>query len=128
MTDTDDVERIALSFPETVHEGTGFRVRKKGFCWYYAEKVPGQKGRTLHDDVLAVRVANEDEKQALLAADPAKFFTDDHYRGFPAVLVRLPALDADELAELIEEAWHIQAPKTVARLKHNHPPPDGTTN
>ncbi|WP_394793375.1 MmcQ/YjbR family DNA-binding protein [Armatimonas sp.] len=115
MTDTDDVERIALSFPETFHEDTGFRVRKKGFCWYYAQKVPGVKGRTLHLDVLAVRVANEDEKQALIAADPTKFFTDDHYRGFPAVLVRLPALDADELAELIEEAWRIQAPKSLVR-------------
>jgi hypothetical protein len=115
MTNTDDVERIALSFPETVHEDTGFRVRQKGFCWYYAEKVPGQKGRTLHDDVLAIRVANEDEKQALIAADPAKFFTDDHYRGFPAILVRLPAIDTDELAELIEDAWRIQAPKTLVR-------------
>ncbi|WP_395145611.1 hypothetical protein [Armatimonas sp.] len=66
---------------------------------------------------------------ALLAADPAKFFTDDHYRGFPAVLVRLPALDADELAELIEEAWRIQAPKTLVRefdlprLRGTQPPP-----
>ena len=126
MTDTDDVERIALSFPETVHEGTGFRVRKKGFCWYYAEKVAGQRGRTLHDDVLAVRVANEDEKQALIASDPAKFFTDDHYKGFPAILVRLPAIDTDELAELIEEAWRIQA--TKALLKYNHPAPDRATN
>ncbi len=62
---------------------------------------------------------------ALLAADLAKFFTDDHYRGFPAVLVRLPALDADELAELIEEAWRIQAPKTVAQAFDNLSPPPG---
>ena len=115
MTNTEDVERIALSFPETVHEDTGFRVLKKGFCWYYAQKVPGQKGRTLHEDVLAVRVKNEDEKQALIASDPAKFFTDDHYRGFPTVLVHLPELDTDELAELIEDAWRIQAPKRLAQ-------------
>ena len=115
MTDTADVERIALSFPEAAHDGTGFHVQAKGFCWYYAQKVPGQKGRTLHLDVLAVRVANEDEKQALIASDPAKFFTDDHYRGFPAILVRLPAIDTDELAELIEEAWRIKAPKKLVR-------------
>ncbi len=115
MTDTSDVERIALTFPETVHEDTGFHVKSKGFCWYYAEKVPGQKGRTLHLDVLAIRVANNDEKEALIAADPAKFFTDDHYRGFPAVLVRLTEIEADELAELIEEAWRIKAPKTLVK-------------
>jgi hypothetical protein len=102
MTNTNDVERIALSFPETFHEETGFRVRQKGFCWYYAEKVPGQKGRTLHDDVLAVRVANNDEKAALIAADPA-------------ILVRLTEIDADELAELIEDAWRIQAPKALVK-------------
>ena len=115
MTDTADVERIALAFPEAFQEDTGFRVQKKGFCWYYAEKVPGQKGRTLHLDVLAIRVANNDEKAALIAADPAKFFTDDHYRGFPAVLVRLTEIHTDELAELIEEAWRIQATKTLVK-------------
>ena len=115
MTDLSDVERIALTFPETVCEGRGCGVRGKGFCWTYMEKVLGQRGRTEHLDVLAVRVANEDEKQALIAADPAKFFTDDHYRGFPAVLVRLPEIDADELAELLEEAWRIKAPKTLLK-------------
>jgi hypothetical protein len=86
-----DIERIALSFPETIHEDTGFRVQKKGFCWYYADK------------------------EVLIAADPAKFFTDDHYRGFPAVLVRLTEINADELAELIEDAWRIQAPKRLVK-------------
>ena len=45
----------------------------------------------------------------MLAADPEKFFTEPHYNGFPAVLVRLPAIDAGELAELITDAWRGQA-------------------
>jgi hypothetical protein len=30
------------------------------------------------------------------------------------VLVRLERIDADELRELVEEAWLLRAPKTVA--------------
>ena len=42
-------------------------------------------------------------------ADPAKSFTEPH-NGFPAVLVRQPAIDVSELAELITDAWRSQAP------------------
>jgi hypothetical protein len=64
-------------------------------------------------EVLAVRVANLAEKDELLAAEPEKFFTEPHYNGFPAVLVRLPAIDASELAELITDAWRCQAPRPL---------------
>ena len=50
-------------------------------------------------DVL--RVASLDDKDILLSMDTAKFFTEPHYNGFPAVLVRLPAVSADELASLV---------------------------
>jgi hypothetical protein len=50
----------------------------------------------------------------LLALDPVKFFTEPHYNGFPAVLVRLPAVTARELRPLIAEAWRCQAPKDLA--------------
>ena len=61
-----------------------------------------------------MRVASLAEKEELLAADPEKFFTEPHYNGFPAVLVRLPAIDAGELAELITDAWRCQAPRALA--------------
>lgn len=61
-----------------------------------------------------MRVANLAEKEELLVADPAKFFTEPHYNGFPAVLVRLPAIDAGELAELITDAWRCQAPRALS--------------
>ena len=51
----------------------------------------------------------------LLGSDPAKFFTEPHYNGFPAVLVRLPAVEADELRELITDAWRCQAPRSLVR-------------
>ena len=67
-----------------------------------------------NQEVLAVRVASLAEKEELLAADPEKFFTEPHYNGFPAVLVRLPAIDAGELGELITDAWRCQAPRALA--------------
>ena len=72
--------------------------------------------------MLAVRVADQHEKQALLATGDAKFFTEPHYNGFPAVLVRLPAIGADELAELIIDAWRSQAPRDlVDSFEQNRP-------
>lgn len=56
-------------------------------------------------NVIAVRVANLDDKQFLLASDPEKFFTEPHYNGYPAVLLRLPAVTARELRSIITEAW-----------------------
>jgi len=100
LADFDDVRRIALSLPATNQHGSGFGVNDKGFAWTYMEKVDGQRGRVERSDVLAVRVANADEKEALLAADPEKFFTTAHYNGYPAVLGRLPAIETDELTEL----------------------------
>jgi hypothetical protein len=51
----------------------------------------------------------------LLAADAGKFFTEPHYNGFPAVLVRLAAVGEDELRELITDAWRCQAPRDLVR-------------
>lgn len=115
MADADDVERIALSFPGATAGDLGFGVNEKGFAWFYREKVEGQKVRVPRMDVLAIRVVNEDEKQLLLASDPEKFFTTPHYNGYPAVLVRLPAIGNDELTELLTDAWRIRAPKKVVK-------------
>ena len=41
---------------------------------------------------------------------PEKFFTEPHYNGFPAILVRLPEIEVEELAELIGDAWRCMAP------------------
>jgi len=45
--------------------------------------------------------------------DSKKFFTEPHYNGFPAVLVRLAAMTVPELRPLIKEAWRCQAPKAL---------------
>ena len=120
MADQSDVRRVALSLPGTreAEDRFAFSVenkgKQKGFAGVWAERVEPKKPRVPRPDVLAVRVADRHEKEALLAADDAKFFTEPHYNGFPAVLVRLPAIGADELTELIIDAWRMVVPKKVA--------------
>ena len=41
------------------------------------------------------------------------FFTESHYNGFPAVLVRLAAIEPDEIEDLIIEAWRCKAPRDL---------------
>jgi hypothetical protein len=120
MATQDDVRRIALSLPETSEapDHFGFGVLNKGklrgFAWTWNERIEPKKPKVPNPEVLALRVANLAEKEELLAADPAKFFTEPHYNGFPAVLVRLPAIDAGELAEVITDAWRCLAPAALA--------------
>lgn len=128
MAEPADVRRIALSLPETFEEEGrfAFAVRRggkpKGFVWVWLQRVEPKKARVPNPEVVAVRVADEAEKELLLAADPEKFFTEPHYNGYPAVLVRLAAIDVDELAALITEGWRCQAPRhLVAALEQRRP-------
>lgn len=121
MVDADTVRQLALALPDAVMaEEPGaldFSVAGKGFAWTYRERVEAKKPRRLRPDVLAVRCTME-RKQLLLEAAPNVFFDDDHYRGYPGVLVRLAEVEADELASLLAEGWRIQAPrKLVLRLE-----------
>lgn len=118
-----ELDGIARALPETSWNGGAFEVLGKSVAWVYQEKVAGQRGRVERRDVLAVRVANLDEKEALLAADPEKFFTDAHYSGYPAVLVRLAAIERDELTELLTDAWRLRAPRRL--VKEVDAPTDG---
>jgi hypothetical protein len=121
MADQRDVHRLALSLPETSQEEGrfAFSVRNgsklKGFAWIWMERVTPKKPRMPNPDVLAIRVADQSEKEMLLASDQKKFFTEPHYNGYPAVLVRLAAIDVGELEELLTDAWRCQAPRALAK-------------
>jgi len=114
-----DVRRIALTLPGTT-EGTerfAFSVenkgKQKGFVWVWMERKDPKKARTPCPTVLAVRVRDQAEKATLLAGDPDVFFTEPHYNGFPAVLVRLPKVPRALLRKLIVDAWRCQAPRKL---------------
>jgi hypothetical protein len=114
-----EVRRIALSLPGTEEAPNhfAFSVRNKGklkgFVWVWMERVAPKKPRVPQPKVIAVRVASLVDKDFMLTLNPAKFFTEPHYDGFPAVLVRLPAVTTRELKPIITEAWRCQAPKDV---------------
>ncbi len=92
----------------------------KLFCFHRGRRpdaVDAQTGERL-DDVLMFRVADLDVKELMLSDDRGIFFTTPHFRGYPAVLMRIPDLariDRDELYELVVEAWLTRAQKRVAK-------------
>jgi hypothetical protein len=115
MATQDDVRRIALSLPETTHDPNGFKflVDGKQFVWVWLERVDPKRARVPNADVIAVRVGNEFEKEALIEMDSEVFFTEPHYDGYPAILVRLPAIDLDLLGVVLTDAWRLRAPKRL---------------
>ncbi len=85
--------------------------KDKEFAWVWLERPGPKQPRIPNPGVLAVRVAGEDAKQFLVSALPHVFFTEPHYNGYPAVLVRLAAIEVEQLEGLLLDAWQIQAPK-----------------
>ncbi len=122
MPSWDDVRRIALGLPETSEKTSWgqahWRVKDKLFVWERPLRQSDLKA--LGEDaptgpILGVRVEHLGAKEALLADDPAVFFTTPHFEGYPAVLVLLDQVALDELEELIVEAWLCRAPKRLAK-------------
>ena len=120
MATQEDVRRVAMTLPEVCESGDRFafsvknKGKEKGVAWVWMERLHPKKARVPNPEVLAIRVADLSEKEMLLASDDgSKFFTEPHYNGYPAILVRLDAIDVDELAELITDAWCCQAPKAL---------------
>lgn len=101
----DVARRLLLNLPG-VEEGpcygtAGFRVRGK-FLARLRDK----------DETLVVK-CGFDERDFRMQADPETFFTTDHYRGYPTVLVRLARVRVEDLRALLEHAWRRSAPKRL---------------
>jgi hypothetical protein len=117
----DDVRRIALELPATSEEVSRdlrhWRVKDKGFVWERPLRRADREalGEAAPDGpILGARVEHLVAKEALLADDPAVFFTTPHFDGYPAVLVRLERIGLEDLREVIVEAWLARAPKRLA--------------
>jgi hypothetical protein len=106
MIDEHDLRRIALSFEGTTEDehSAHFKAGGKGFAWPYLERIEAKKPRVERRDIFVLRIAGEDVKLAMIESEPEKFFTTDHYNGYPAVMVRLAAIGIDELSELLADA------------------------
>ncbi|HEY3753801.1 MAG TPA: MmcQ/YjbR family DNA-binding protein [Pseudonocardiaceae bacterium] len=122
MATWEDVRRIALALPETSENSSrgsaSWSVRDRGFVW---ERPLGKSDiKALGADapdgpILGARVADVGVKAALIADDPAVYFTTPHFDGYPAILILLDRIDVAELDEIITEAWLTRAPKRLAK-------------
>jgi len=76
-------------------------------------KVAGKfLGRVREPDVFVCMCALE-EKEFLMQTNPDVYFETDHYKGWPAVLIRLSKIGDAELTHRLSVAWRMQAPKKV---------------
>jgi hypothetical protein len=122
MVSVDEVARMALALPDAIEgERHGTRtwfVGGKAFAWErpFSKADVKRFGDTSPPEgpILAVRVADLDDKDALLAAELSGFFTIPHFDGYAAVLIQLKAARKLDLQAAILDAWLACAPARLA--------------
>lgn len=123
MATLDDVARLAAALPEVTEGETRGRrswsVGGKVFAWErrfskadvkrYGDAIPPS------DPILATRVQDVGEKEAVLGEGHPGLFTIPHFNGYAAILVQLDVVDLDTLRDAIVDAWLACAPPALAR-------------
>jgi hypothetical protein len=102
-----DVRRIALSLPgaeeSTSYGRPCFKVNGRPFV-----------NTSREAGAISTRCSAE-EMELLIQARPDVYFVTPHYLGWEAVLVRLDAVDEEELAGRLEDSWEHMSRKKPAR-------------
>jgi hypothetical protein len=121
----DDVARLATGLPEVTegedkhrHGHRTWEVGGKAFAWerpFSKADIKRYGDQTPPDGpILAVRVADLVEKEAVLAANPDAFFTIPHFDGYSAVLIQLAEVTPGALKEALVDGWLACAPRALA--------------
>jgi hypothetical protein len=113
MVTTDDVRGFARTLPRTeealVRDRVKFRV---GRIVYVAFS---------RDETLMGFGFPKEERVALVESQPAKFLMPDRSDlRYNWVVVRLAAIDQNEMRELVADAWRMVVPKRVAATHFGH--------
>jgi hypothetical protein len=101
----DDVKRLARDLPEVIEESSygtrALKVKKKLIA------------RLKEDGETLVVRCDMVSRDMMLAAEPRLFYITDHYKDYPAILLRLGRVNERRMRELLEDAWRFVAPKKL---------------
>jgi hypothetical protein len=103
-----EVQRLLLGLPDVT---AGFSYGMPSFL------LNGRFFARFRDDdtVLVLQLDSIGDRDVLMEMEPRAFFFTDHYRNYPAVLVRLDEAPGALLEDVIREAWRHVAAKPPAR-------------
>jgi hypothetical protein len=118
----DDLRRIADGLPGSEERamtgGAAWFVRGKLYAWECSPwpSVPAEVREVIAAElVVGVKLSDELDALALREMAPDVFLPRTTPWGEPKIAFRMQRIDPDHFAELVTEAWRVQAPKYLQR-------------
>lgn len=122
MATLDDLRRIAVALPGSEERsttgGAAWFVRGKLYAWecHPWPSIPADMRATIAAElVVGVKVADRVDAFALVEMMPDVFLRATTRWNEPKVAFRMSGIPLDHLAELVTEAWRVQAPTYLRR-------------